>query len=100
MTLLHLQTPVNPWQLDVPFRPGPAGALPTRAADAPSPPGALLRFQLNRLIDEVLVQPGLDPDTRISLQVHAAESPGRPAHALLAHLRDILDPEDLPPYKA
>jgi hypothetical protein len=64
-----------------------------------APRGGLLQFQLQRLIDELLAQPDLDPDTRISLLVHVAENPGCPDEALLAHLRYIQDWEDLPPHK-
>lgn len=66
------------------------------------PPAAregLLEFQLNRLIGEILAQPGLDPDTRTSLLDHLARNPGQPGQALLAHLNGIHDPDDLPLFK-
>jgi hypothetical protein len=36
----------------------------------------------------------------VSLLGHLAENPGHPELALLAHLSDVQDPDDLPPYKA
>lgn len=62
--------------------------------------GGLLQFQLRRLISQILADPDLDPDMHFSLIEHLAQSPGHPEHALLAHLRDVQDPADLPPYKA
>ncbi|MEN8583174.1 hypothetical protein B1A87_013000 [Arthrobacter sp. KBS0703] len=98
MTLFQLQPPANPrlWR-DLPL-PGPVPAVsaPAPMAPAPAPCGGLLQFQLNRLIADLLAQPDLDPDTRVSLLVHLVERPGRPEQALVAHLRDIQDPEDLP----
>jgi hypothetical protein len=35
-----------------------------------------------------------------SLLEHLAENPGRPELALLAHLRDVQNPDDLPPCRA
>ncbi|MFE4834616.1 hypothetical protein ACFRAU_08035 [Arthrobacter sp. NPDC056691] len=103
MTLLQLQPPVNSWQWDAQFQPGPVCAVPQPTPTTPAHPApriSLLQFQLKRLIDDLLAQPDLDVETRIGLLVHVAENPGRPEHALLAHLRDLLDAEDLPPYEA
>lgn len=72
--------------------------LPTvDALPAQSMPGELLQFQLNCLIREILAQDDLNPDMRASLLRHFAMSPKRPELVLLAHLRDIQDPNDLPP---
>ena len=76
-----------------------------RASDRSAAPveatqGGLLQFQLRRLISEILADPALDPDMYFSLIEHLAESPGHPEQALLAHLRDVQDPADLPPYNA
>ncbi|MFE4542237.1 hypothetical protein [Arthrobacter sp. NPDC056727] len=65
----------------------------------PLPPRSLLQFQLECVIDELLALPDLDPDARDSLLDHLAVNPGRPDLALLAHIRDVQDPAELPPYK-
>jgi hypothetical protein len=70
-----------------------ADTLPARSMQ-----GGLLQFQLKRLIGELLVQGDLNPDTRASLLRHLAINPDHPELVLLAHLRDIQDPNDLPPY--
>ena len=57
----------------------------------------LLQFQLPLLIGEILADPGLDPDMCASLLRHLSAHPGRPEVALLAHLREVLDPHELPP---
>ncbi|MBD1542929.1 hypothetical protein G9E11_11845 [Arthrobacter sp. IA7] len=59
----------------------------------------LLQFQLQRLIGKILADPDLDPDVYMSLTGHLAANPGHPEMALLAHLHDVQDPDDLPPYK-
>jgi hypothetical protein len=78
-------------------------AAQTPAPDAPSATptrGGPLQFQLKRLIGEILAEPDLDPDMGASLLHHLAGHPGHPERALLAHLRDVQDPEDLPPSRA
>lgn len=62
--------------------------------------GGLLQFQLTRLINEILADPDLDPEMHGSLLEHLAENPGRPELALLAHLRDVQNADDLPPCRA
>ena len=62
--------------------------------------GGLLQFQLTRLINEILADPDLDPEMYVSLLEHLGENPGHPELALLAHLRDVQNPDDLPPCKA
>ena len=72
----------------------------THGADKPVPAeGGLLQFQLRRLITGILADPDLDPDMYVSLARHLAENPGHPEQALLAHLRDVQDPDDLPPFR-
>lgn len=65
----------------------------------PTGPGLLLGFQLKRLVGEILADPDLNPDIFVSLLGRLAANPGHPEQALLAHLGDVQDPEDLPPYK-
>jgi hypothetical protein len=65
----------------------------------PGVPGPLLQFQLNQLIGRILAQQDLDPGVRLALLRHLSRNPGRPERALLAHLRDVQEPEDLPPFK-
>jgi hypothetical protein len=74
--------------------PGPHGADQPVQAE-----GGLLQFQLRRLIAGVLADPDLDPDMYVSLAGHVSEDPDHPERALLAHLRDVQDPDDLPPFK-
>jgi hypothetical protein len=57
----------------------------------------LLQFQLRMLVGEILADPGLDPDMHASLLRHLSGHPGRPEVAMLAHLREVLDPRELPP---
>jgi hypothetical protein len=78
----------------------PAVPAPAQPVTAPPGPGALLRFQLNRLVGEIMADPDLDPDLYLSLLGHVAKNHGHPEQALLAHLADVQDPEDLPPFKA
>ena len=73
---------------------------PTQPAPVQTSQGGLLQFQLTRLINEILADQDLDPEMYVSLLGHLAENPGHPELALLAHLRDVQDPDDLPPYKA
>ncbi|MFE4837923.1 hypothetical protein ACFRAU_24975 [Arthrobacter sp. NPDC056691] len=77
----------------------PAAPHPRAADDLPAPSmqGSLQRFQLQRLINGILAQDDLIPGMRASLLHHLAVNPERPELALLAHLRDIQDPNDLPP---
>lgn len=76
----------------------PQAAMPV--PDQPVPPATapdgLLRFQLGRLMRDIVADPDLDPDIYLSLIGHLAVNPGRPERALLAHLCDVLDAEDLP----
>ena len=62
--------------------------------------GGLLQFQLRRLVDEVLADPGLDPGIFDSLVRQLAQHPRNPEQALLAHLRAVQESDDLPPFKA
>jgi hypothetical protein len=83
----------------------PATPKAVQGADRSSPAAGpiqdgLLQFQLGRLINEILDDPDLDPGIYLSLLERLAENPGRPGLALIAHLRDIHDPEDLPPCKS
>jgi hypothetical protein len=77
---------------------------PARAAQpvpsAPAGRGDLLRFQLKRLVGEILADPDLDPNMYVSLLGHLAKYPGHPEQALLAHLGEVQGQDDLPPYKA
>lgn len=76
-----------------------AGQQPVSAVQA-ADRGGLLRFQLQRLVDEILADPDLDRGVRLCLLAHMNENPGNPDVALLHHLRDVQDPEDLPPFRA
>jgi hypothetical protein len=67
------------------------------SAVRPDGRGSLLRFQLGRLLDEILADRDLDPDVRLSLLEQVRGNPASPEVALLRHLRAIHDPEDLPP---
>jgi hypothetical protein len=62
--------------------------------------GSLLQFQLRRLIEEILAQTDLAPNMRASLLRHWEGYPENPGQALLAHLHDVLAPDDLPPCRA
>ena len=73
---------------------------PAQPAPVETSQGGLLQFQLTRLINEILADQDLDPEMYVSLLGHLAENPGHPELALLAHLRDVQNPDDLPPYKA
>jgi hypothetical protein len=73
---------------------------PAQPAPVETSQGGLLQFQLKRLINEILADQDLDPEMYVSLIGHLAENPGHPELALLAHLRDVQKPDDLPPYKA
>jgi hypothetical protein len=74
-------------------RPPVAGTGPV-----PPAPGGLLQFQLRLLVGEILADQDLHPDIRASLLRHLAGSPGRLEAALLAHLREVLDPDELAPF--
>lgn len=79
----------------------PAVANPAQpASPGPAGPGGLLQFQLKQLIGAILAQQDLDPGIRRALLEHLSQNPGHPERALLAHLHDIQDPKDLPPFKA
>lgn len=79
----------------------PAMRAPAKSApSAQAEPGSLLQFQLQRLIGRILAQRDLDADVRVSLLRHVAEYPEHPEQALLTHLRDVQDQQDLPPFKA
>ncbi|MFE4835286.1 hypothetical protein ACFRAU_11480 [Arthrobacter sp. NPDC056691] len=80
--------------------PGPHPRAIHQHSGPPAGPGELLRFQLERLIVEILAAPDLDPSMYVSLIGRLTEYPGHPEQALLAHLGDVQGPEDLPPYKA
>jgi hypothetical protein len=78
----------------------PALADPAQPAlPDPAGPGGLLQFQLKQLIHGILAQQNLDSGIRLALLRHLSQNPGQPGQALLAHLRDVQDPEDLPPFK-
>jgi hypothetical protein len=78
----------------------PAMADPAQpASPGQAGPGELLQFQLKQLIRGILAQQDLDPGIRLALLRHLSQNPGHPEQALLAHLRDVQDPEDLPPFK-
>jgi hypothetical protein len=78
----------------------PAAADPTQPTlPDPAGPGELLQFQLKQLIRGILAQQNLDPGIRLALLRHLSQNPGQPEQALLAHLRAVQDPEDLPPFK-
>lgn len=77
----------------------PGGQLPVAGASPARPAvGNLLQFQLRLLVGEILADPGLDPDMHASLLRHLSVHPGRPEAALLAHLREVIDPGELPPF--
>jgi hypothetical protein len=78
---------------------GSPDGRPPVAGTSPVPPaaGERLRFQLRLLVNEILADQDLHPDTQSSLLRHLAGHPGRPAAALLAHLREVLDPDELVP---
>jgi hypothetical protein len=79
----------------------PAMAVPAQSASpGQAGPGRLLQFQLKQLIRGILAQQDLDPGIRMVLLRHLSQNPGHPEHALLAHLRAVQEPEDLPPFRA
>jgi hypothetical protein len=78
----------HPAEAAQPASPGQAGA------------GELMQFQLKQLIRGILAQQDLDPGIRMALLGHLSQNPGHPEQALLAHLREVQDPKDLPPFKA
>ena len=97
MTILDLP----PLDGFTPRTPPPPGAV---GSGQPARPGAatgsgLLQFQISRLIGDILADPDLDPDMYVSLAGHLAQNPGHPELALLAHLREVQDPDDLPPVR-
>jgi hypothetical protein len=96
-TLLELSPAGNHRWAQV--RPSPAQTPAPDAPPAPPARGGLLQFQLKRLIREILAEPDLDPNVGASLLSHLVGHPRHPERALLAHLRDVQDPEDLPPYR-
>jgi hypothetical protein len=51
------------------------------------------------MIDGILDDPDLDLDVYVSLLRHLAQHPGQLAQGVLAHLRTVHAPADLPPYK-
>lgn len=69
-------------------------AQPAPAAE-PGEPGELLQVQLKCLILDILADPNVDPDTRLSLLRSVTSTPGHPEQALLHHLGHVQDPEDL-----
>lgn len=77
---------------------GSPGGQPHVAGASSARPevGNLLLFQLRLLVGEILADPGLDPGVHASLFRHLSVHPGRPEVALLAHLREVLDPRELP----
>jgi hypothetical protein len=79
---------------------GSPDGRPPVAGTSSVPPaaGGLLRFQLRLLISEILADQDLHPDMQSSLLRHLAGHPGRPEVALLAHLREVLDPDELAPF--
>jgi hypothetical protein len=98
MTILEFPSLGGRRQRPVPPHALPGGAHPARPV-GPAQDG-LQRFQLRQLINEMLADPDLDPGIYFSLLEHLAENPGHPEQALLAHLRDVQDAADLPPYKS
>ncbi|WP_395405659.1 hypothetical protein ACHMXB_22305 (plasmid) [Arthrobacter sp. UC242_113] len=103
-------TPLSPKERERSTGPHPRTPTPpSPTADqvpedaAPSAPAArrtLLQFQLGRLIDEILTQTDLEPLVRASLLQHLGAYPEDPGLALLAHLHNVQDPENLPPFQA
>jgi hypothetical protein len=73
-------------------------ALRLRADRKPAleaPVGGIIRRQVLRLIGEVLADPDIEEEVRSGLLRHLAEHPGDPELALLAHLNDWQDREDI-----
>jgi hypothetical protein len=96
MTLLELSSSVNHQYRHN----GSPDGRPPVAGTSPVPPAAvgLLRFQLRLMVSELFADQDLHPDVRASLVRHLAGQPGRPEVALLSHLREVLDPDELVPF--
>jgi glycosyltransferase A (GT-A) superfamily protein (DUF2064 family) len=75
-------------------------APPQPASLGPAGPGGPLQFQLKQLIGGNLAQLDLDPDMCLALLRPVSQNPGHHEQGLLAHLRDIQDPDDVPLFKA